>query len=196
MDYLPYVLPIFLGIVSHPILKQIGMSVGIPGVNYYAEVHTSSLNSYIHSIFMPFTIFGILLWFPCLFSTSIIKQNHIRVGLYLGYITHYLLIDMYVAFLVMLWYIPSLFYSIYYTNIWTHKMRKKRGFIIATVALIIQEYFGHFLGGDDPSRIVAIPNAILYACYYSVSHFAYRGWFIILLLLCGGYRFLFPHPTV
>lgn len=196
MEYLSYLIPIFIGLISHPLLNTIGTSTGLEGVQYYAEVHTYSLNSYIHSLFMPFTIFGIFLWFPTLWTHSIMKQNNIRVGLYIAYIAHYVCIDPYIALLVMLLYMPSLYYSIYYTNIWAHKLRQKRGFIIAFVALVIQEYFGHYLGGDAPSRFEAVPNAILYACYYSISHFAYQSWFIILFFtsLCAFY--LFPRPII
>ena len=44
------------------------------------------------------------------------------------------------------------------------------GFMIAAISLIIQEVFGHWLSGDPLSRLEAIPNAILYAGYFSISH--------------------------
>ena len=44
------------------------------------------------------------------------------------------------------------------------------GFSVATLALTIQEVFGHWLCGDPPSRIEAIPNAIWHAGYYSIWH--------------------------
>ena len=196
MDLLPYILPCFIGVISHPILNFLGMTTGLNGVNYYAEVHTSLVNSIIHSIFMPFTIFGILLWFPTHFTYNIVKQNHVRLGLYIAYITHYLIIDVYIAGIVAVWYIPSLYYALYYTNVWTTKIRKKRGFLIATIALIIQEYFGHYLGGDAPSRLLAIPNAIIYACYYSVSYFAYNFWFILILFILISFRYLVGYPKL
>ncbi len=37
-------------------------------------------------------------------------------------------------------------------------------------SLVIQESIGHYIGGDPPSRPEAVPNAIVYACYYSVNH--------------------------
>jgi hypothetical protein len=42
--------------------------------------------------------------------------------------------------------------------------------MIAVIALTLQEVLGHWLSGDPQSRVEAIPNAILYAMYYSVSH--------------------------
>ena len=44
------------------------------------------------------------------------------------------------------------------------------GLSISVSALLFQEVFGHYLGGDIPSRWEAIPNAILYAKYFAVSH--------------------------
>ena len=46
----------------------------------------------------------------------------------------------------------------------------KHGMIYAVTALLCQEYFGHYLGGDELSRVEAIPNAIAYAVYYSTYH--------------------------
>ena len=44
------------------------------------------------------------------------------------------------------------------------------GFSISFIALVFQEIAGHYYGGDDPSRLEAIPNAIIYAMYFSFSH--------------------------
>ena len=49
----------------------------------------------------------------------------------------------------------------------------KTGLIISSSALIFQELFGHWVGGDIPSRVEAIPNAILYAKYFSLHHLFY-----------------------
>mgnify|MGYP005658032695 FL=1 len=44
------------------------------------------------------------------------------------------------------------------------------GLKVSTLALFFQEIIGHTVGGDDQSRIEAIPNAIVYAMHYSLSH--------------------------
>ena len=33
----------------------------------------------------------------------------------------------------------------------------RHGLIYSVIALVCQEYFGHYLGGDDPSRPEAVP---------------------------------------
>jgi len=43
------------------------------------------------------------------------------------------------------------------------------GMGFSTTALVIQEVVGHKMGGDPPSRIEGIPNAILYAIYFSTD---------------------------
>ena len=45
-----------------------------------------------------------------------------------------------------------------------------KGFLISFSALSFQEYFGHYLGGDIASRGESVPNAIMYAMYFSVYH--------------------------
>ena len=45
--------------------------------------------------------------------------------------------------------------------------------MIAFTSLFIQEYIGHYLGGDIPSRIEAIPNAIVYANFFMRHMFFY-----------------------
>lgn len=74
-----------LGLVSHHVLHVLSMKTGLEGVNYYAEVHQSKWNSYIHTLGMPFTIYGMLLWIPALcglhlltFKTPTLVKNIIR----------------------------------------------------------------------------------------------------------------------
>jgi hypothetical protein len=45
------------------------------------------------------------------------------------------------------------------------------GLGISIVALVIQETLGHQYGGDEPSRLEGVPNAIMYANYYAVGNF-------------------------
>ena len=42
-----------------------------------------------------------------------------------------------------------------------------KGLLISATSLLIQEYFGHYHGGDDASRLEAVPNAIIYANYFA-----------------------------
>jgi hypothetical protein len=59
---------------------------------------------------------------------------------------------------------------------WDHEYDMQRlivgiqGLLIMIGALVFQEMIGHWLSGDACSRIEGIPNAILHAMYYSVSH--------------------------
>ena len=46
----------------------------------------------------------------------------------------------------------------------------KKGLLYSTLGLTFQEGFGHWLGGDIPSRPEAVLNAIVYAMYFSSAH--------------------------
>lgn len=158
------------GIIFPYILKYNNVLVGIDGVNYYAEVHTSYLNSIIHTIFMPFTIYGILLWVPRLCSLNLNHSIRLQQFLYTAYMTHYMLINFTIGILTSLYYILPLYAAkLTYLNFYNKKIGYT-GFKIMTVALLIQEVFGHWIGCDNLSRFEGVPNAILYAMYYSVHH--------------------------
>ena len=158
------------GIIFPYILQYNNVLVGIDGVNYYAEVHTSYLNSIIHTIFMPITTYGILLWVPRVFSLNLNHSIRIQQFLYTAYMTHYMLINFKIGILTSLYYIFSLYAAnLTYLNFYNQNIGWG-GFKIMSVALLIQEIFGHWIGGDNPSRGEGVPNAILYAMYYSVHH--------------------------
>ena len=157
-----------MGLMSYDYLSNY-MLVGIPGVNYYAEAHLTLWNSYVHTVFMTFTTYGMLLWIPRIFTSNYNDGIKIQQFFYTAYMTHYIIINPFIGTLVSLLYYYPLFYAKYDYNIkimypFTH------GLFVSVIALAIQEVFGHWLSGDPPSRIEAVPNAILYAMYYSVSH--------------------------
>ena len=168
-----------IGAISHPVLYLLGFKVGQEGVAYYGEVHQQSWNCYMHTLGMPFTIYGMQLWIPAILTNNIVDANKLQKSLYLGYLTHYGLINTKIASI----YIP--FYGLpTYSAIQKYKntditFEKNRfnlfcyGFMISFLALLFQEVAGHWYGGDEPSRFEAIFNAILYAKYFSISHMIY-----------------------
>ena len=54
----------FIGFWFNIFQDFIGMKSGNLGVEYYAEVHTSIWNSFVHSMCMPLTCYGFLLSIP------------------------------------------------------------------------------------------------------------------------------------
>ena len=57
------------------------------------------------------------------------------------------------------------------TYVWTENKRVSKLWIKNSGwRIIFQEVIGHTIGGDDQSRLEAIPNAIVYAMHYSISH--------------------------
>ena len=176
-----YVQGSLLGIVVPMFLSDIGFKIGKKGVLYYAEVHNSSLNSYCHTFGMPFFVYGILIVLSMLPSETKEKAQQVQDVLYSSYMTHYLILDPRAGAVTALVYsVPYItarnavekFYGEEERPFRTRLKSEllKAGGSLAFSALLVQEYVGHYLGGDPPSRIEAIPNAILYAIYFSVSH--------------------------
>ena len=42
-----------------------------------------------------------------------------------------------------------------------------KGVGISTMSLLIQEFIGHYIGGDNPSRLEAVPNAVMYSVFFA-----------------------------
>jgi len=174
--------PVIVGISVPYILSLFGVLIGQEGVDYYGEVHSTFHNAMVHTIFMPFTIYGMLLWIPntlIYFSgkkyneqKKILVGNEIQYFLYYAYMIHYLTIHIGIAvLLISLYAFPLLYAQRKYIKNNPNDNHIVTGLAISSVSLVIQEIFGHYYGGDDPSRPEAIFNAILYAMYFSVGHF-------------------------
>jgi hypothetical protein len=163
------------------------------GVQYYGEVHHSYWNSFIHTLFMPFTMFGMYLWIPALFKLNETNALELKWRIMLFYIGLYSRISLFNTFVIIgLYYFPYTYSTRIYNGLYKYgffnallideyylqnikiinngKKCLIYGIVISFTSLFIQETIGHYFGGDEPSRLVAVPNAILYAAFYSVSH--------------------------
>jgi uncharacterized membrane protein YGL010W len=145
------------------------------GVKYYAEVHTSFWNSLIHTMFMPVTMVGMYLWIPAIFNLNNIDALQLKENIMIFYIGLYSKISFVNTIVIMnIYFYPFIYSTELYKSLYNYNNNAKYcfiyGFSISLFSLSFQEIIGHYIGGDAPSRIEAIPNAILYAKYYSVSH--------------------------
>lgn len=166
------IMGIICGLLMGPLLSSLGIIVYQPGVDYYAQVHLSFWNSLFHTIFMPFTYMGFNITIPAMLY---IKDSwNIQLFFFTMYMTHYFIIDkLSTIFITLLYYqVIKLTHRIYMKNITSYFGYIWLGLFISTIALGIQEYYGHYIGGDDPSRlnVYSIFNAILYAKFYSIQH--------------------------
>lgn len=182
---------IFIGLYLPLLLDRCQILYHTPGVDYYAEIHTTTLNAFSHTLGMPFTCYGILLWFPLMWKCSWQRYHEIQSSLYFAFMTYYIGINAFVGFCTALVYmgpfilatqtIHQRFSTMQSTTpqkpiYCTHEYDMQRfivaiqGLLIMIGALVFQEFVGHWLSGDSCSRIEGIPNAILHAMYYSVSH--------------------------
>ena len=167
MNSYSYFASFLVGYNFNIIQDIIGMRNLWDGVDYYSEVHLSFWNSLIHTMFMPLTMLGMYLWIPALFDLDNVHAQIMKDMAMIFYIGLYMKISLTITCLVcMLYYFPYVYSSFLYS-----KEVFKLGLICSIVSLFIQEVLGHYIGGDAPSRMEAVPNAILYAPFYSVSHF-------------------------
>lgn len=162
---------IFFGLITQPVFNLLGIYTGEKAITYYGEVHQSKWNSLVHTVGMPFTYYGLLIFVPGLFGLNRIKTHLFQLFFYNYFISYYATLNLKIAAIVALLYLPSHVYAVnYYKYSFDRVVTTFYGFMVAFLALTIQEFFGHWLGGDPPSRIEAIPNAIWHAGFYSVWH--------------------------
>ncbi len=151
--------------------KNIGMYGEWDGVKYYGEVHLSMWNSFIHTIFMLGTMLGFFIAIPSLFNMNYYGAKRLKSLVSMFYMGLYFRMSFWLTLLWLIWYLAPYYYSdILYKKIRSCTDRIIIGLVLSIGCLLIQEYFGHYIGGDNPSRMSGIPNAILYAQFYAVSH--------------------------
>ena len=163
-----------MGFLTQPIFHLCGIYTGEQAISYYGEVHQSKWNSLVHTIGMPFTYYGLLLCVPPLFCMNKRNTELLQLAIYLYFISYYISLDLYIGLAVAICYSPSQVYAMeFYQRSISRPVTIIYGFMVAATALTVQEVFGHWVGGDDPSRLEAIPNAIWHAGYYSIWHLFY-----------------------
>ncbi len=161
----------FLGFLTQPIFNILGIYTGVKAIDYYGEVHQSKWNSLIHTLGMPFTYYGLLIFVPGILCLNKKNTRLLQLFFYPYFISYYLTLDIFVGCVVALCYLPSQIAAMnYHRYSFNRIVTTMYGFMVAFIALSIQEIFGHWLGGDPPSRIEAIPNAIWHAGFYSIWH--------------------------
>ena len=166
---------IFIGLFLTNILNVCGILSGEEGINYYAEAHLSTWNSWMHTIGMPFTFYGISCWVPALFNTIqlISKNGRNNMQLYIWYVCmlHYMTIDFKRGLVCLAFYLYPAYKAYMKTHATTSNFKLfLHGFIISASSLVFQEIVGHYIGGDIPSRPEGVMNAILYSVIYSTYH--------------------------
>jgi len=177
-DYLLFILASALWIT--PLLNMFGIPSTIDGLEYYAEVHQSKWNCIIHTIGMPFTVYGISCWVAALFPISAKNKNKLQLSVWSLYIGHYLSINLLRGSLCCLYYAVPTYLAYRKVNIinkeskenfwWLSKKLFLYGFCVSAIALFTQETIGHYFGGDNPSRPEGVLNAIIYAPLFSTYH--------------------------
>ena len=163
-------LGLLTGKVLTPIFKLLKFRNGIDGLHYYGEVHRSKFNSCIHTLGMPFVMYGMNLWIPALLMMNYINACKMQQFFYFAYMTHYIDIDKKAGLITAAVYsVPTLYATNLY-RITDGENMLSYGLFISTLFLVFQEFIGHYFSFDKQSRLAAVPNAIIYAEYYSIFH--------------------------
>ena len=76
-----------------PLLTAVFMHTGQAGVDYYGEAHLTRWNSFMHTLGMPFTIYGFVLSIPALFRLDPERATRVALFLYTVYGGHYLTVN-------------------------------------------------------------------------------------------------------
>ena len=164
----------FCGAVLLPLFQNyIGMASLQDGIDYYSEVHTNMWTHIIHTLYMPWLAYGCFCIFSGLFchtGVEAIQGIHVILCFYIGHYT--LICPIYAILIYILYSYPALYAAARFHRFSPYNSEiVSEGALIVIGALVMQEYGGHYLSGDPPSRLEAIPNAILYAPYYTVNYF-------------------------
>jgi len=167
MNYFKLLLYAVIVLYFKKFQEYVGMLSGQEAVDYYSEAHTKDINSLIHTIGMPFTMYGMYMWIPGLFSLNRSSAKFARDIANTVYISHYAQIDLKTTIYVILLFIIPLMKAGEDYERYGPKRSFKRGIAFSVIALCCQEYFGHYLQGDMASRPEGVPNAVLYAPYYA-----------------------------
>ena len=163
-----------MGYNSYDLLSKF-MLVGEKAVKYYEEAHLTKWNAMVHTIFMPASMYGMLLWIPAFFNLKPKMAKLLIYFIYYFYFGHYTKVNYVGAMLYFIQYYVSVRFAI---KKWTSRSKPTNlkmltnGLTISTVGLGLQEVLGHWWGGDIPSRPEGIPNAMLYAMYFASTHFS------------------------
>jgi hypothetical protein len=160
---------LFLGIICY--FTNMKIYNGQKGIDYYNEAHKSRFNKFIHMICMPITIYGMIIWISSLLCNNLTDVYYLNLGLFMFYFNHYLNINKKLALWLIVMYVPVIYMSYKYLSYeynWIDNIIY--GLKVSFGSLFIQETVGHYLGGDIPSRLEGVLNAILYAIYGSVEY--------------------------
>ena len=160
----PLIYSAALGALARFLLPLAGIETGPKGIELYARAHEAAFNRWVHTITMPFVVYGVLLWVPDTVSLPLThRRAYCQIGAYIGYIAHYVTIDSRVAFAAALCYALPLALAVSSP----HGMFRGMAFFVA--GLLVQQCLGHWLSGD-PSSAGDSVGAAIYAPYFEISH--------------------------
>ena len=147
--------------------RKFNILSGQEAVDYYAEVHTSTSNSILHTLFIPYASYYLYSALPQLFCLPKHQGNHMIISVNLAYFAMYFTeLDSAGTVRTVLLYLPPLYFFLRDKE-YTQYALLKFGMIMLFI-----EKLGHDILEGTESRPEGILNAILYSHYFNANHFS------------------------
>ena len=123
------------GFLSHIIIQLISSLYYNENINYYDKLDITIIDSYISIIVIPVTIHVILLWIPTLICKSQYNADRIQKCLYIMFICHYIIINVYITLGIIIMYMNPL------SKIKVNIFNNQKILILGLILIIIESYY-------------------------------------------------------
>lgn len=146
--------------------KLVNITVGPSAVAYYAEIHKSPYNSFLHTLNIPIAAYYFYSGFPKFFGLTKKQANTFIINLNISFFIIYFMELSFIGTIkTIILYSPSLLLFLHEPSYPQHSLIK--GFLI----MGFTEILGHLIFEEKNSRLDGIGNAILYSHYFNANHF-------------------------
>lgn len=136
----------------------------VAGYELYSQIHQNYWNRLVHTVGMPFAVYGFLRGAPALIGFTGNDANMLQLAIFYFYIFYYMSWDFTGAVLTAMLFYPSIYFA------FSHKYKLNTeyqniimGFGTMILALLFQEIIGHCYFEESNSILIQIPNNILIA---------------------------------
>jgi len=149
-------------------MSFLGFYFGEEGYNVYKDMHHSSFNTFLHGLFMPFVVYGVLFGLPVLWSRTASQAHNWAVVIYVIYTLYYFFFDFWGGLLTAVFYLPAVMTFPDWRNTAQRNFVVKLCFVSFVMALAIQEVIGHWMFEQKSSDVSVVLTSISIAPLFGV----------------------------
>jgi len=121
-------------------MSFLGFYFGEEGYNVYKDMHHSSFNTFLHGLFMPFVVYGVLYGLPAMWSKTASQAHNWAVTTYIIYTLYYFLFDFWGGLLTAVFYLPAVM------TFPDWQKTAQRNFVVKIVLRLIRDGAGNTRG--------------------------------------------------